>query len=448
MLNAPGIGSGLDINGIVSKLMELERRPVVALEKRQIEFQSQITAYGQLKASLSSFQSALGGVSDPDSFGRLSVTSSDKEVVSATASKEAVPGTYQVRVNRLAEAHKLGSAEYSSSDVFGGNAGDQLTLQLGSDASRSMSVDLSTASTLDEIRAAIMSDPDNPGIRATVITGNGGKQKLVLTSSETGQAGAITLGYAGTVDPGTFDFQTINSGGNDLSLLDSEVVIDGYVVNRSGNTLDDVIQGVTLDLKKVSAGQDVQVSVEKDSDSTVRAVQDFVNAYNQLRSDIRGLRGSDLQGDGTLLLMENRLLGVMNSSPTVGAFRHLSEVGISFQKEGNLTLDTARLRETLQQDAGAVAGIFSAEDTGYAVRLDGLVDSWLASDGLLDSRTDGLNKRIDRIEDQQAAMERRLEQTEARYLKQFNSLDSLVSRLNSMSSYLSQQLAALPGAQQ
>ncbi len=445
MLTAPGIGSGLDINGIVSQLMELERRPLLALENKQIRLQTQITAYGQLKGALSSFQGAVQKLSDPENFGRYKAISSDSELLRVSASQEAVSGTYSIQVNRLAQNHKLGSAEFSGTAIFGGNPGDSMTLQLGSS---SMTLDLSTGSTLDEIRAAIMEDENNPGISATVIHGNGGQQKLVLTSSETGEEGAITLAYEGSLDSATFGFQTLNEGGEDLSLLDAEVVVDSYAITRVGNSIDDIIQGVTLDLKQAQPGQRIEVSVERDLDTTVGAVKGFVDAYNQLRSDIGALRNGELNGEGMLLLVENRLLGVMNESRVTGTFRYLSDVGISVQKDGRLTLDTDRLEEALVEDSEAVTALFADEANGYASRFDGLVKSWLERDGLLDSKTGGLGSRIDRMEDQQQAMERRLEQVEARYLRQFNAMDSLVTQLNGMSAYLSQQLAALPGAQQ
>jgi len=364
------------------------------------------------------------------------------------AGSEVVPGSYTVQVNRLAQVHKMGSGEYLATDTFGGNTGDALTIQVGSDPSSTMSIDLDTASTLEEIRDAINQSADNPGVTATIINGNGGNQKLVLTSEETGQAGAITLGYGGTLDASSFGFQTINDIGGDLALLDAELVIDGYVVNRSGNSIDDIIQGVTLDLKKAEPGTGIVVDIARDLTATVDAVEGFADAYNELRTVIRGLRDDQLQADSTLLLIENKLRGVLNSTPLEGAFRHLSEIGVSLQKDGNMTVDTTKLTDALESDVGAVAELFAAEDKGYAVRLDEMVGNWLDSDGLVDSKTDGINARIDRIEDQQLSMERRLEQIEARYLRQFNAMDSLVTQLNGMSTYLSQQLAALPGAQQ
>lgn len=447
MITAPGIGSGLDVNGIVSQLMELERQPIQALERKQGQLEAQLSAYGKLKSSLSSFQDAMQELSTLDAFKNYAASSSNEELLGIEAGATASPGNYTVNVNRLAEHHKMGSGEFLGTDTFGGNAGDAFTVQVGSDPANTITIDLSTAKTLGEIRDAINGGTNNPGVSATIINGNNGNQKLVLTSNESGQASALTLGYGGTLDSTTLGFQTVNDIGGDLSLLDSEVVVDGYVINRSGNRISDVISGVTLDLQKAEPGTDIEISIDRDLEATRESVQAFADAYNELRSSIKRLRNGQLEADGTLLQMERQLLGVMNNPPTTGVFKHLSEVGVNVQKDGTLTVNESRLNSALQDDFSAVAELFAKDGSGYARRFDDLVEGWLGVDGLVESRTDGLDARIEHFEDRQLAMEKRLEQVEARYLAQFSTLDSLVNQLNGMSSYLSQQLAALPGAQ-
>ena len=448
MITAPGIGSGLDVNGIVTQLMELERQPIEALERKQGQLEAQLSAYGKLKSSLSSFQDAMQELSTLDAFKNYAASSNNEALLMVEAGATAAPGNYTINVNRLAEHHKMNSSEFLDTDTFGGNAGDALSIQVGADPANTISVDLSTARTLGEIRDAINSDANNPGVSATIINGNDGNQKLVLTADDSGQASALTLTYAGTLDDAAFGFQTINDIGGDLSLLDAEVAVDGYVINRSGNTISDVISGVTLDLKKAEPGTDIQISIDRDLEATRESVQAFADAYNELRSSIKSLRSGQLEADGSLLQMERQLLNVMNNPPTEGVFKHLSEVGVSVQKDGTLTVNDTRLNSALENDFSGVAELFAKEGTGYARRFDDLVEGWLGVDGLVQSRTDGLDARIERFEDRQIAMERRLEQVEARYLAQFSALDSLMSQLQGMSSYLSQQLAALPGAQQ
>ncbi|BAO44299.1 flagellar filament capping protein FliD [Thiolapillus brandeum] len=446
MITAPGVGSGLDVQSIVSQLMALERRPLEALARRQDQYEAQLSAYGQLNSALSSFQDAMEALGTTDSFKVYAATSADESALKVSANSNASLGTYNVRVERLASNHKMASAEFLDTTTFGGNAGDGLTIQVGDTAANAVSIDLSTAATMEEIRDLVNEDPGNPGVTATIIDGNNGNQKLVLTSDETGTASAITLSYAGTIDAATFGMQTLNDIGGDLSLLDSRISVDGYDITRSGNTLTDVIQGVSLDLQAARPGVDIQIKVERDTSSVKESVQGFADAYNDLRTSIRSLREGQLEADSTLLSIERGLLGILNNPTGGGAFTHLTEIGVSLQKDGTMSVNSSSIDDALNSDYSAVADLFANSENGYAVRLGALAGTWLEDGGLIESRTDGLDSRIEDLQDRQIAMDRRLSQVEARYLKQFSSLDSLMSQLQGTSSFLTSQLASLPGA--
>ncbi len=446
MITAPGVGSGLDVQSIVSQLMALERRPLDALARRQDQYEAQLSAYGQLKSALSGFQDAMEDLGSTDAFKVYGATSSDESALEVTANSSASLGTYNVRVERLASNHKMASAEFLDTTTFGGTAGDALVVQVGQDAANAITVDLSSAKSLEDIRDLINEDAGNPGVTATIINGNDGNQKLILTADETGSASAISLSYGGSIDASTFGMQTLNDIGGDTALLDSEISVDGYTITRSTNTLTDVIQGVTLDLQAARPGVDIQITVDRDIAAVQESVEGFADAYNDLRSTIRSLREGQLEADSTLLSIERGLLGILNDPTSTGTFSHLTEIGVSIQKDGTMSVNGSRLENALNTDYSAVAELFADADTGYAVRLGSLAGMWLEDGGLIESRTDGLDSRIEDLEDRQSAMDRRLAQVEARYLKQFSNLDSLMSQLQGTSSFLTSQLAALPGA--
>ncbi len=448
MITAPGVGSGLDVQSIVSQLMALERRPLEALARRQDQYEAQLSAYGQLKSALSSFQDAMDELGATDAFKIYAATSADESALEVFASSSASLGTYNVRVERLAANHKMASAELADTTTFGGTAGDSLTIQVGSVATNSIAVDLGTTMSMEDIRDQINDAADNPGVTATIINGNNGNQKLILTADETGSSSAISLSYGGSIDASTFGMHTLNDIGGDLSLLDSKISVDGYSITRSTNTLTDVIQGVTLDLRSARPGVDIQVTVERDISAVEASVQGFADAYNELRSSIRSLREGQLEADITLLSIERGLLGILNTPTAAGTFSHLTQIGVSIQKDGSMSVNSSRLGEALNTDYGAVAELFAKADSGYAVRLGSRIGMWLEDGGLIDSRTHGLDSRIEDLEDRQSAMDRRLAQVEARYLKQFSSLDSLMSQLQGTSNFLTSQLASLPGAGQ
>ncbi|WP_456406938.1 flagellar filament capping protein FliD [Thiolapillus sp.] len=447
MITAPGVGSGLDVNSIVNQLMALERRPLEALQRRQHQYEAQLSAYGQLKSALSGFQDAMDGLASTEAFKVFSASTSNEDALQVTAASTAPLGSYNVRVERLAGYHKMASAEFSNTDAFGGGAGDNIAIQIGSDPADTITIDLSSAKTLEEIRDLINDDVSNPGVSATVVNGNGGNQKLILTAEDSGAASAMTLSYGGSLDASSFGLQTLNDIGGDLTLLDAEISVDGYTVTRSSNTISDVIQGVTLSLQQAQPGTDIQVKIDRDLDAAKESVQAFADAYNDLRGSIKNLRNGQLEADSTLLSIERGLLNILNNPGSAGVYNHLSEIGLTIQKDGNMSVKSTTLENALNADFAAVADLFADAQDGYATRFESLTGMWLETGGLIDSRTEGLDSRIESLEDRQAAMDRRLEQIETRYLRQFSALDSLVSQLQGTSSFLTSQLASLPGAQ-
>ena len=445
-ISAAGIGSGLDVQSIVSQLMAIERQPLQRLQFKQSQLETQISAYGQLSSSLSTYQTAMDDLGSLDALRVFTTSSSNADVIDITASSSANLGTFDVEVVRLAEHHKMASAETLNTDTFGGKNNDALTIQVGADAADIITVDLSTAKTLSEIRTAINDDINNPGVSATIINGDAGNQKLVLTANDSGAASALSLSTSGKVKLGDFGFQTLNDIGGDTSLLDAEVVVDGYTITRSSNDISDVISGVTLNLVSADPGNAHTLQINRDLEKVEESVQAFADAFNELRAQIKSLRSGELEADSSLLSMERTMLSVLNTPATGGVFSVLSEAGLSMQKDGNMTLSSSDLQTALQTDFDGVAQLFAADTQGFANRLSTFADNWLGSGGMLEARTDGLEARVENLVDRQISFERRLETIESRYLTQFSALDALVGQLQGTSQFLTSQLSQLPGA--
>ncbi len=446
-ISVAGVGSGLDVQSIVAQLMEIERIPLQRLQQKQNQLEAQISAYGQLKNTLSVFQDAMEKLSTPDALKVFATSTTNENIATLTASSTADLGNFGLEVVRLAEQHKMTSAEVLDTDTFGGSAGDSISIQVGADAANTITVDLSTASTLTDIRDAINDDVNNPGVQATIINGDNGNQKLILTSTQTGSANALTLSYGGNITAATLDLQTFNNINGDTSLLDAEINIDGYNVTRSSNDISDVIAGVTINLKAAAPGAIVNIGVERDLETVEASVQGFVDAFNSLRASIKDYRNGQLEADSSLLSIERQVMAVLNTPAAGGVYSVLSEIGLSMQKDGNMTLNSADLSTALQNDFEGVAQLFSADAQGFANRLKSLSDTWLDStDGLLKTRTDGLEARIDTLEDRQVSVERNLASVEARLLARFTALDALVGQLQGTGQFLTSQLASLPKA--
>ncbi len=446
MLSAAGIGSGLDVDSIVSQLMALERRPLDLLQQKKDDIDTRISAYGNLKSALSTFQDAMQNLSTPSALKIFTTTSGNDDVFTASAINTAAASNFGIEVVRLAERHKFASAEHLDTATFGGGGGDALTIQVGSDPLDTLTVDLSTPKTLGDIKDAINSDPDNPGVNATIIFGNDGNQKLVITSRDSGADNALTLGYAGGISAATLGLTEVNDIAGDTALLDAELAVDGYTVTRANNTIDDVITGVTLELESADPGFVYNLDIARDTAAVAENVQAFADAYNEVTTAINNLRDNELATDSLLYSVENGLRNIMNSPATglPSGLSYLGEIGVSFSREGVLTVDAADVESALTNNFNAVSELFATDEQGFANRLDTLVDGWLATDGLIDGRTDSLDDSKRRLEDQEVSLEYRLSQIERRLFAQFSQLDTLLTSLQGTSNYLTQQLAQLP----
>jgi flagellar hook-associated protein 2 len=448
MISAPGIGSGLDVAGIVTQLMDLERRPLEALQARQEEYEAQLSAYGQLKSALSTFQDAMRNLNYEVDFKKFTAESSNESVLTANTNSASATGKYSIEVDRVAQRHTMASGWFGSSEIVGGKGGDELTLTIGSD---SLAVDLSDGKTLAQLASSINAHPDNMGVRATVINvdSTGTSQRLALVSPASGSENAIQLG--GTINgippEAELSFYTTNriDGATiaDLGKLDAAITVDGISVLRAENTVNDIIPGITLNLNSAAPGSVVNLEVARDTASISESVKTIGEAYNGLMETLKELRLGDLEADSTIRTLENQIRGVLNQGGGSGTFSHLSQVGLSLDKYGEMQFDADDLEKALDTDIDSVAQLFAGAGTGIASGFDDLVGDLLGYKGLIQNRIDGIERSKESNIDDQYKMELRLETTEQRYYKQYAALDTLVAQMTSTSSYLTQQLDAM-----
>jgi len=417
--------------------MAVERQPLNRLTASKRGLEAQLSAFGKLKSGLSTFQSALSGLKALDAFKIFTAGSSDESAFTATADSGAAIGTSAIDVVQLAVADKVASQAIADTDTTTlGGTGDQMTITVNGN---SFVVD-GGGMTLAQLRDAINSDPDNVGVSASIVTETSSSNRLVLTSNETGTANSISTSFTGSL-------------GTDLGLTqitpaqDAQIVIDNtFTVTRSSNVISDALSGVTLTLKAPTATT-ATLTVDRDLDAVKENVQTFVDAYNELKATMDGLSGvgNDLEADSTLRSIENQMRAVFNTPPAglTGSYAYLSEIGVSFQKDGTLSLDSAALDTAIGNDFSGVADLFANDDQGYLFRLDSLISGFVQTSGLINDREDGLNTRISTTEQRISDMEYRLQLREDGLRKRFTTLDELIGQLNGTSQFLTQQLAAL-----
>lgn len=469
-LTSSGIGSGVDIGSLVSQLVSAERTPVATrLDRQEAQVQARISSFGTVRSALAQFQAALKRLTSLDDFLVRRATSGDDAVLTAAATGSAVPGGYDLQVERLAQAHKVLSGGFTGADEAVGTG--TLTVAVGA-ASMTLTVEAGNG-TLAGIRDAINAASDNPGVTATLISvyddlAGTSVSKLVLTARETGSASAITVSVADD------DTSELNPGGDTdaagLSRLaspnlaqvraaqDALLWLDGQKVVSATNTVEGAIDGVTLTLKAASGRDDLgallatTLEVAVDQQAATGLVQDFVKAYNSLVDAFKAVdsynastrQASALFGDSAVRALSTSLRRGL-SEPVDGLAAGLSrlvDIGVSAGADGKLSVNSTRLGAALARDLEGVGQLFAGEG-GLASRLDDLVSGYLDAGGILKARTDGLDSRVRDINRQREALALRMEALERRLLKQFTAMDELVAQLQSTSSFLTQQLSSL-----
>lgn len=434
MISAPGVGSGLDVQSIVSQLMAVERRPLQALQTSRSALDAQISAYGRFRSSLSTFQSAIKDLKSLDAFKVFAVASSDVTAVTATANSTAAVGSLDVKVNRLAQADKQGSLAIADTNTTTlGAGGDQMTITVAGVATPLVVGGM----TLSQIRTAI--NEANAGVTATIVSESASSNHLVLTSNETGAAQAMSLAFTGSLGT-ALGMTTLNNVAT-LAELDSEVVVDNtFTITRGSNNISDAIGGLTLNLKAVTTTA-AKLTVTRDTEAVEKSVQTFIDAFNALRSTVTSLRGKELKNDSTLRSIESNIQNVFNTPPAglTGTYDHLSQVGVSIQKDGTMKLDSTALAKAIDTDFTSLADVFANDNQGYLFRLDVSLTNLLQTDGIIKGRENGIAASKKTINSRIDSMELRLVLVEQRFRSQFNSLDTLLGQMNTTSTFLTRQ---------
>lgn len=460
-VSSAGIGSGLDVESIVTKLMSIEQRPVTQLKTQASTIQTKISAFGQLQSALSTFRDASSNLSRVTTWGATTATSSDTGVRVST-SDAAPAGNYAIEVKKLAAAQSAATRAYESADSLVG-AGT-LRVEIGSFGQAgfapqpnldAMNIDISANDTLTTVRNKI--NAAGAGVSAIIVNDATGA-RIIISSTNPGTSSVFrTSGDGGAAD---FGFDPSVTEGNAMSqsqqAADAELKINGLDVTSSSNTLKDVVQGLTINLLQPTNGA-AQVSVVQDNDSLKKSVSSFVDAYNGLAKMLRTQTKYDeatktagsLQGDSTAVALQRQLRNlVTGNSPASGVYATLNSVGVAMQSDGSLKVDDTKLNAALNTNLGEVRKLFSANNVadatqnGVATRLRLFADQVLGIDGALTTKTAGLSSSLTLNQKRQDELSDRLTLTEARLRAQYTSLDTNMSKMSALNTYITNQVAA------
>ncbi|WP_280549007.1 flagellar filament capping protein FliD [Halomonas sp. 11-S5] len=444
-ISSLGIGSGLDLNGLLDQLRSAEREKLAPLTTQNTQEQAKISAYGRLQSGLSKFQDAVAKLNDTSLYEKLAAKVQG-EGMTASASADASPGSYEIAVTQTARAGSLASTRVT-------NLNDQLTaanatLDLTFGDGGTKSIALAEGATLEQIRDTINADAA-AGVDASIIN-DGTGNRLVLSSRESGADAGITdmafTNLAGGVTLGG-DANTAQLGRN------ADLDINGITITSATNTVEGAIQGVTLQLDPSSTGQTLSLDVSRDTGALKEAVGKLVSSYNELQSTIGRMTAygggdsasGELIGDRTVRNIESDLVRDLTSSVAGSELTIMSQLGVSLNEKGRLELDDVKLDKTIANDPQSLSDFFAGADEagGMAGRMEVTLGRFLDDGGRIDSAIDSSASRVESLDRRYARMEQSVERTIERYRTQFGQLDSMIASMNQTSSYLMQQFDSL-----
>lgn len=469
-----GVGSGLDLEGMVTKLMQIEQQPVLALQKKEASYQSRISAIGSLTGALAALQTAAAaltpssGQTAADKFTSYSASIADSNVATATAAKGAVAGSYSLEVTSLAKVQRLVSPASAFTSASTPLAADgTLTIEFGKfvqgtpstyapDAARQLSVTIAPGASLNDIRDAI--NAKNGEVSATIVTGTNGPQ-LVLTGAKTGTDNVMRLSGLTGADAGNFAFNPVTPVAGTLSetaaggqtASNAAFLLNGIAATSSTNTVTGALDGITLTLSKTNIGTPTTLTVSKDATGSLTStLKAFVKAYNDANSTM-GMLGTynattkiagPLQGDSALRSAQGQVRSMLFGITAGGGssvYQRLSDIGVSLAKDGTLSLDTVKLNKAVTADYAGVTTLVAKFGDTYNKSLENIA----GSKGMLASATDSTQRMIKDLGARGDVLAKRLTQMEASYRKQFTALDTMIAGLKQTGSYLTQQLTSL-----
>jgi len=469
-VSSAGIGSGLDVNSIITGLMKVEKLPLTQLQDQATSIQTTISAFGAIKSTMSTFRDAAAALALPSTWNATTGTSSDSTAVGVATGSNASTGTYAVQVTKLAASQSTVSGTFASNTALVG-AGT-LHIDLGTwssgqgaftakSGSTGKDITVTATDTLETLAAKVNSS--SSGVAATIVNDASGS-RLVFSSSTTGTDNGFRITAADS-DGANTDASGLSAlafdpaGGTSTTTITQEAAnaaatVNGLAITSATNSLANVFSGLTITLSKVTSSP-VQVSVAQDATAIKKSVQTFVDSYNALSSllstdlkyDSASQTAGPLQGDSAAVSLQRQLRGLVGDSSTASSvFSTLSQVGLEFQTDGTLKINDTKLSAAMANPV-ELKKLFTNVDAttpannGIATKLRTLSNAILGGDGLLTARLAGLSSKLTRNQKDQDTLSDRLDATEARLKAQYTALDKKMSGISTLSTYITQQIA-------
>lgn len=446
-INFIGSYSGMD-QGVIDKLMAVEKRPLITFAEKKTNLEARQGAWKDVSTRLNNLLDKIKALSKTDTLYSKTTASTEEAVVSASSTRDAASGQYEVFVTRLATQTKLTGTAMPQAD-FDTALNLTGTLSLGS-GEKSAQIVIEASQSLRTVVRNINLESANSGVSATVVDG-----RMVLKASGYG-AEPITVS---SDQPNTLDALGLTAAEEVLG-QGSVFSVNGIEMTRDSNTVSDAVLGMSLQLKQETTAQSpVVITVSEDTEKTVKAFQEFVDQYNSTMSflkaqtaagtrEVPGSQGK-LYGESSLVRFQNSLRqGLTSDLPeSASIFKNLSEIGIkTVDKEGTLLLDAEKLKATLRENPNEVQKLLAGDDlqTGMSGRLEGLIEGLTdKTDGMIQVKSSSLERTLKDLSRRITEFEDKMSKREAYYINMFSKLDVAMQKSETQSNWLAAQLGGM-----
>lgn len=427
----------LDVNSIVSGLMSVEKQPLTKANSDKSKLNTKISSMGSVSSLVDSVKTALSDLKKPEKFEAKSAKSSDTTVATATSDSTAVAGSFSLVVTQLAQSHKVLSGAFADKATSPVGAG---TLTIANGASESFAVTVDADDTLEQVQNAINAASANFGVTAAIIY-DGSQYRLSLTAADTGTNYALTVSTA--------DSDGNNTDTSGLSRLASANLtttqaaqnatgtLDGVAISSNSNTLTGTISGVTLNLVKAGSST---ILVATDTSAIRSTIYGLLNAWNGMDKsfDQMHAKGGSMAGDTMLVSIRQSFIQVFNTptGATGDAWQYLAEVGLSFARDGTLSLNETKFNEAVAANPDKLKALFTDSTKGFGTRLYDVAAGMMQAGGTILGRKDGMNAQLRALESRITFLEDKMEKREQEIRNQYSRLDTLLTTMKSQANQL------------
>lgn len=481
-ITSAGAASGIDFESIITASVKAKKAQYASrYTTKKEDAQIELTGVGNLKSNLSTFKDMLDKMTSENAFNKRSVTikqSTDDPVFTCSTKDDASNGSYNVTVTQLASTTSYSTAVADSTAALGAGS---LTFSIGEgDDAKTFTVEVDEEDTLESLRKKINSSAENFGVSANIMTLADGTSRFMLDSGQTGdkfsnfsvtatgsdKLNAFTAGHTKDADG-----NVQKTGAMDVVHVgqDAKIDVDGVTLTSDTNVFDDKIKGLSITVNRLSDTETItnsdgttstgyksnSLTVSTDTGALKSMVEDFLNTYNSLRTNLDNLSkrntytdgasnddGGYLAGDSTCDVIKQMMSGLISSfttgNPEMGS---IFEMGVKMDNDGNLSLDSTKFENALKNNYEQVVAAFSGDD-GLCKQLSNGLNSYTKSGGILALREDSLNSTIKDYTNKEDAAATYLEKYEESLRAKYGSLDSMIASMNTSLSYLTSAMSS------